>query len=139
MLLLSGCMLLSGIAGGINEYLGYWIVFLSYWIVSIVFIITNMHRESMRNTLKRWKAEDGILLLLAKLMIVGVSIYVKTLLFMNHAQPAYGMITLLKYKWIRDIEFVLWKMLYYGGRYVFLGVIPCLFVLYIVKIGRAHV
>ena len=29
MLLLSGCILLSGIAGGINEYFGYWMIFLS--------------------------------------------------------------------------------------------------------------
>ncbi len=136
MLLLSGCILLSGIAGGIDEYFGYWMIFLSYWIVSIVFVVTNIPGKSLWSALKRWKKKDGIFLLLMKLMAVGTSIYVKTLLFINLAQPNYGSIIpvkyRIKYEWLSDLDSVLFEMLFEGSKYVFVGLIPCLFVLYVV-------
>lgn len=136
-ILLSACMLLAGVGGGINVYLGYWIIFLAYCIVTLVFVITNIPEKSLQKILNSWKEKDGIFLILVKLMVVGTSIYVKTLLFFNLAQPwPDGMYGVLNYKWVRDLESLLFRMQYYGDKYVFFGLIPCLLVLFVVAVLR---
>lgn len=136
-ILLSACMLLAGVGGGINVYLGYWIIFLAYCIVTLVFVITNIPEKSLQKILNGWKEKDGIFLILVKLMVVGTSIYEKTLLFFNLAQPwPDGMYGVLNYKWVRDLESLLFRMQYYGDKYVFFGLIPCLLVLFVVAVLR---
>lgn len=148
-LVLGICMLLSGVCGGvsylpeerlyrvltdINEYFGYWMIFLSYGIVSITFFITNVTRERLGNGLKRWKAQDGLFLLLLKVIIVASSIFVKTLLFINLAQPSGVTFISVKYHWIRELGNLLFRWQYDGFKYWMLYIMPLLIVLYIVAV-----
>lgn len=149
LIVISICMLMSGIGGGlsglpeeylhrvltdINKYLGYWMIFISYGIISITFFATNVTKERFGNELKRWKSQDGKFLVLMKWIVVGTSIGMKTLWFINMAQPLGITYLSVKYEWIGDLERLAFRMQQDGFKYMMLCIMPLLIVLYIVAV-----
>lgn len=156
LILLGLCVVAPGIAGSISQfpveripkdlqYIHYYfddrMLFISYVIIAMVFLFTNMTKESLKKVMQEWKTQDGIFLVGMKILCVANGAFMKLLLFLVFASPWYHSNLLLiqyvvKNEWMNKLKKFFGVLQYDFYKYEMLYILPVLTILYVVAVFR---
>lgn len=154
LILLGLCVVAPGIAGSISQfpveripkdlqYIHYYfddrMLFVSYVIIAMVFLFTNMTKESLKKVMQEWKTQDGIFLVGMKILCVANGAFMKLLLFLVFASPWYHSNLLLiqyvvKNEWMNKLKKFFGVLQYDFYKYEMMYILPILTILYVVAV-----